>query len=651
MKNFNYISLSTICIFLLNSCIETGYVRIGKPKVYDSQTTATNLGRSGEAVAPLVRQINLGTVQESHSTRESQVTRVQVRGGSTVDLDDDSSRQTQTSNNLPDRPSTSGFNRRLSEQVDDLVYREQLASSVQLVHSGADSVLNLGSNSRIYKVTFDISLFPTQQVPWKVPFLWLASSFTSSYNFTNWFSQVRFLLPFSRDGQDESLIYVHKISPKYDVLTANDSLANESQLQLGGVYQAADFAAAIEYLRRKEEQFAQQRRYPLQLGIIEGQDAWSWTFGPRRQIHQRGWWVNFVPFMEEYRVVSRLEPGMRSGHVYLVVPDINKLIETAKAPQSKDESQLTLNQADTTRIKNWSRFDKLEFSSTFFADAEIEKTIGKEILAGNQRARLTHSDTMIRIPLTISASYLRLDRPDKSRYPLPTKLYSTDEDTRYILVTSLDLPIGPPAITKKIDIDISRLEEELPQKDLMGFKVTATDSKDGDINFENTESVELKDIALDANLSIRYFQAEGKRSLKVFAMRLNKPSGSVGTNDYEGRLSATISTPKFTYESKAFELIRLPWGEDEPAPSSHSLSPSLGFPGQQITITLTGNTSPSNVSSVQFGTHRLSGSDLRRSGSRVFLIVPEVESSREVDVIIHWSNSSDSSVVGQFTYR
>ena len=70
--------------------------------------------------------------------------------------------------------------------------------------------------------------------------------------------------------------------------TALDAVANVNQLQLAASYVAPGGAAALEYLNRLEEQFAQQRRYPLQLAFLDGPCRFTWVFGPRRVVQKRG---------------------------------------------------------------------------------------------------------------------------------------------------------------------------------------------------------------------------------------------------------------------------------------------------------------------------------------------------------------------------
>ena len=324
----------------LGCALETGYVRLAQPHVYDSATTREQLAASGERVSEKIRkEAKLETTQEASSHAET--TALSLRAGG----------QGAAPGSAPGTPTlpaaaavenakvggvvadaAKAFGRTIDEQVNDIVHAESQALEAHLLYSGKGNAA-LGPDSRVYLVRFDIGLLPSRQSRYSYPWWALQTMFGSVYRFTEgWFARVTFDFQGPQCGENGP-VYVYDVDPRYGVTTALDSLANVSQLQLAASYAAPGGAAALEYLNRLEEQFAQQRRYPLEVGFLEGPCRFSWVFGPRRVVQKRGL-VRFVPFVNDYEVRSRLEPGTRSGHVVLVVSSQEKLEATDALAQS-----------------------------------------------------------------------------------------------------------------------------------------------------------------------------------------------------------------------------------------------------------------------------------------------------------------------------
>jgi hypothetical protein len=427
--------IGLLCLTLAGCQLRTGYIRLAQPKAYDSETTRKALAAGGAGVAKKIREdANIAThVQDAASTAELNAFSARIAGqqapaGAPPVTPTAPSAATPTAPTLARAVGQQAFGRTIDEHVNDLLHTENQAIEVDLLYAAkGDSAL--GKNARVYLVRFDIGLFPSRQSWWTYPYWAGRSWLNSTYRFTQgWFAQVRFVIP-KQEGQEQPPAYVYDIDPRHAVLTSIDSLANVSQLQLAAAYMAPGVAGQLDYMNRLEEQFAQQRRYPLQMGLIDGRYSFEWVFGPRRQIHRRGW-VRFIPFVADYTVESRLEPGTRTGHAILVVPDIEALKPSPKV--------------------------EISALSTLIGQSQTPVG-GKEPSFEPQVCPEQKSERHARVCLVATAGYLELEQPTDI-VSIPLSPLFEEEGNRgddLSVLVPIDLPLDPPAKPSSAELKLA----------------------------------------------------------------------------------------------------------------------------------------------------------------------------------------------------
>lgn len=424
------IVMALMASFQLSACaIEPGRVFLSQPRAYDSATSRQSIAKSGVTLSQSLRKdLKLDTVQEASSV--AQAIAVSGRVGQTRGFpapDPSASPMAAPSPSLPTTataPATTlslsgqAFGRTPEEQLEDAVHAETSVRGIELHHAVVDRPSRFGPDARVFVVEFDVTPIPRRQDYWRYPMLALQSGFGSVFNFTRtWFVEVEFQLPaFSPRDQ---MLMIHDVDPKQSVVTANDSLNNLKQAQFAALISSPTVTGQAEYLNRLEEAFAQQRRYPQQLGWHDGKDAFVWTYGPRRQVVARGWLARLNPFLSRYRVVSTLEPGLRKGYAVIIVPDMKKLRRTLNpdlrcAGDPAVLAPATAEPLSTVAERTASSVKQRDEARTYFAfGPALAKNLDAFVRVGLEDARkLTTCDDVV-VPVTATARHLMLDRPDR----------------------------------------------------------------------------------------------------------------------------------------------------------------------------------------------------------------------------------------------
>jgi hypothetical protein len=681
-------------LIFATACVEKGYIRLARPHVYDSETSRKALLESGARISAQVRaKGQVGTVQESFSARELSAARaaVTVQPGAAADATPPTPPASAISaaSALPTLASVPAgtFNGTIPEQVNDLTHLESQALEVDLLYSGTGDHAFLGPYARVYLVRFDIGLFPTRQNYFLYPLLWIRSGFGNAYNFTKgWFAQVSFLLP----GLG-SEVYVYDVDPRYSVLTANEGLANLRSLQLTGAAAVPQGAAALDYLRQLEEQLAQQRRYPLQLGAMRDEREFSWTFGPRRRVERRSWLWAWLPFVGRYKIESRLEPGSRTAHAVLVVRDIRRLLPcreektvSAPTPPKAHEIESVQNELERFAAKphvlgyQGALSDKADAMAKSIAEKDLRRlALFDEFLPECSRK----IKARIELPIVAKATYLELDRPD-SPHPVPIRQIATgraEAAKAALYKMTLSLPVGPPPIPDPRPVTVGK-PTPMGQRTLLPLEV-----QEANFDEEPPRNVELRTARLNgSSLAVREVRVIGETKLEVLVDGLQKPPQSAGdppcadpgskggtktppktagdTTCVEVRPTVETSVRRFEGQS---EKVDIAWGPP-PASAKASLATTFGSTGTLITVAFADPKAfgPADVASVQLGTKTVSANSPAAPGgwwtteNSIQLLCPEPDAgAATVDALLVLTpagalkNKKDSRLrIGSFTY-
>ncbi|HEY8153699.1 MAG TPA: hypothetical protein VII72_06175 [Myxococcota bacterium] len=655
-------SLLALCLVLLIvACTpQTGHLRLARPHVYDSKTTRDQLAESGKTVSDKIRaDADLSKRQEAFSAAETTALAARVAG------------QGAAPGAVPGTPGvptpgTAGemakpppvvsaeiakdFGRTVEEQVSDLLHKEGQAVEVQLLYSGKGDP-DLGPKARVYLVRFDIGILPTRQKRFSYPWWVLQSGFGSTYRFTEgWFARVSMQIqsPLCSAGGP---VYVYEIDPRQGVLTALDAVTNVNQLQLAAAYMQPGAAGQLDYLNRLEEQFAQQRRYPLQLGFIDGPCRFSWIFGPRRIVQKRGW-VRFIPFVSDYEVQSRLEPGTRTGHVILVAPNVETLKTAAPVVACPTGSKREL---DGTCVegpkKGQESAPEYKISGNLIAQVEPERS---RACGSNEKP-----EDYARLCLNATAAYLELDRPNTY---VPISISSPDgAGAGRVVPLALDLPLSMPAEEQPVAATftiVSQLVAEnafeatltIPGKPPCNPCFTVTPAPDISIVDTNRKQpLEILDIVSVTPTEVK---------VKVLAPREpTKPAAKV-------ELSAAIESDGHRWKATGTTPYSgPPWRPDDVVLECPSKS---GASGSLIGLQLTGFKADA-IEYIQFGNFALkpgaeaAGWAVADQGRTVRFTIPrqlkknaEIEPPPEgavVDVSVHLKDKTARHARGGFTYK
>lgn len=669
------------CVSMVElSCVEKGYIRFARPHVYDTETTRQAVKESGTRITGKIREkAEAGATQESFGARELTATKAGVglqRGmpapaeGAAPTPPDLPTPGITAQTVLPSAPGTTNFNRTISEQVNDFAHLENQALEVDLLYSGTGDHAFLGPNARVYLVRFDIGLLPTRQNRLLYLPLLIRSGFGTVYDFRNYFAQVSFLIP-GLEGD----VYIYDLDPRYSVLTATESAASLTSQQLSVLAAMPNMTAQVDYLRQLEEQFAQQRRYPLQLGLISGDREFSWTFGPRRVITKRSFWWMFVPFVNRYKVESHLEPGLRTGHALIVVPDIVKLFPCARRDKSSllgTGSKGTIADeirgfAETPPLRDSMYRREMAARATDVAGTLITQlhALERSDLRTLSCPNETALSADIELPMVVKASYIELDRPD---VPHPTMMLGPSTGSgappspgtigASLLPLTLKLPVGPPPLGAVAGTVTIAGRVPLGQRSLITLNVP-------DANF-------VSDPPLRALLRANLLNGD---PLNVKAIRVENATRVVVLVDGPPKKDPRAATPVIVqivpevetqtrrFAATAAAPVSMDWGAPTTTPKA-ILATAIGSTGNLVTVNFPDPTTfgPGDVASIQFGTVAIpkgvAGQGWWVAGETIQMLCPEPpKGARNVDVMLGLTpaglrkNSNQNLLrVGAFTY-
>jgi hypothetical protein len=581
---------STAILLIVSACsVRTGYVRVAVPHGHASGITKAQREKARGKVAKSLESLTAGGVQEGFAAREAISAALRGGGRELPSAEPQPSPSPAAagagdafaplptaaqSPTLPNPYAATAFQRTLGEQIDDAMHIENELIEAELLYAGDASYL--GPRARVYLIRFDIGLFPQRQNYFK--YLPLYLRYGNAFNFTeDWFAQVEFRLPELREDACESnklarpetvdeetmiapppsdppAMFVYDVDPRYDVLTANESLAMDRSFSLAAMYATPEATFQADYARRLEELFAQYRRYPLQLGFVEGSYRFSWSFGPRRQIKERSAWAYLNPFLGSYSVTQRLEPGSRHVQAVVVVPDVDKIAETDFRCFPNELLQPINFHGGSQRLDKdytWAR-----------------------VKAASERN--TSGD--LTLPILVRATYVELDRPDLG-YPIGVN----GERLFDVVVVRLPLDRDPPALTGTfltVAAGAANRSSLLARVDVLG----------ADFSQSAPIAVTIRDLTQGTDLSVLDFQKASGKALDVRFARPGKPQNS----DLKAiELGAFVRTKESEYRPDLIEgtfLYDEAMGWRTPiVPPSRDTSlvsqPTSGHPGQLIVVT------------------------------------------------------------------
>jgi len=650
--------LPLLAVFLLlAACVNPGQVRFGAPRVHDSPTTRALLKSGGALIAKDVRAADAAAIQEFMAAQELTALTARAAAAGAPSAGGPAP--------VPALPEAAGagampalppadlvFGRTIPEQANDLRHREARAAEVELLYDGRGNASFLGKDARVYLVSFEIGVFPTRQSRLLYPVYWLQSAFFDDYNFTKeWFTSVSFEIPLLAGESDlDPLVSVYEVLPRYDVLTAREAASSAQQLQLIAAGGGEGAAGQIDYLRRLEEQFAQQRRYPLQLGMVEHEKAWSWTFGTRRQLERRSPLVSWIPFVGKYRAESHLEPGMRTGHAILLIPNYRRFLERTDcaSPLVAEDAA----QRQPVGVSEYRGTNRGQAKNAVFALWKTSRD--KSLMMASIDATGGCKEGRIRLPVVVRASYLKLDQPGR-RIPIPiTGSPASNEFARLVDLT-LDLDADPTAVER----GAARVESLKPaEKDRALVTIKVDRAHQPSLTKVKVRSVEVRDETRKRPLQIASPEVFDDETITALVEIPSEPKAPAID------LAARVVTTKADYRSDpaVFLSYKGPW-HSTPA-GSVNMAPSSGGTGALIRFDMSQElrTDPklpvnaSNVSKVFFGTAPVSRGE---SGWQVapgkegfsFLAPPPPKGAGVVDIIVQFDNGRPPIRAGTFSYR
>lgn len=335
--------------FATGCSVRRNSINIAPPKVYSDPDTRTSLAKQSERVVGAANTLSATGLNQFTMVRESG--RTSVRGGVSGAAGVAAPATPAGSTGGIDLPSPAvagpsaakEFGLLVSESIDDLVAKEAEIENVRLLYA-ADTAL-AGRNARLYLVRFDIWLNPSRQNFWTYayrPFDCFQPDQSGIpqcrglRNYTEDFQvMVRFSLP--RPSSGPPPVEVYAVQPTNQTITALDSMARAQSLQLAASAAWASASGQGEYETRAEEQFAEQRKFPLIQGVIDSPTEFRFMFNPRRHTVRRSAWVSWIPGVGRYSTSMFLEPGVRRVYAYLLVRDPDRLEESMDLAKSQAE--------------------------------------------------------------------------------------------------------------------------------------------------------------------------------------------------------------------------------------------------------------------------------------------------------------------------
>lgn len=676
------LAVCLVALFSLSSCgVRTGYVRIAVPHGHASGVTKALREKARGKVAKSLETLTAGGVQEGFGAREAISAALRGGGRELPSVQPQPSPSPTAaapadafaplpgavqSPTLPSPYAATAFQRTLGEQVDDAMHVENELIEAELLYAG--DVSYLGPRARAYLIRFDIGLFPQRQSYLMYPFLFLRHQ--DVFNFTeDWFAQVEFALPEFREGgcngsgasrpADSMLapqplstsvpaLFVYDVDPRYDVLTANESLSMDRSFALSALYATPEATFQADYARRLEELFAQYRRYPLQLGFVEGPYAFSWSFGPRRQIKERSFWAYLNPFLGTYSVTQRLEPGSRHVQAIIVIPDIDKISDRhflcfdRKAPQPIDFRE---------------------------KKGQIVKDYA-EAIKGVETMR-SETPGSLSLPILVRATYVELDRPDVA-YPVGVN----SERLFDVLTVRLPLDRSP----SQWSGTRLMLDPTAPHRSSLLGTISV-----GGADFQRLRpiSITIRDVTQGNDLAVQDFtvvpatRGERADSLRV---RFARPTKPANPDLAAVELAAYVRTDETEYKPDLEDGAYLydasrGWRTAVVAPAKDTSlvsHPTSGHPGQLLTIAVGADLLPpgsdmqarlgaflaGSLSSVRLGGLVIGKTDLIQlpDARAIGFTIPELPGRGQghtVDIVLELKDAQGKAShrrVGSFTY-
>lgn len=301
-------------------------LNIGPPRVYPPLVSRKTLQVQSDRTVAAARQLSASQLNQMRAGRQTIEMQFGVQAARTgVDVP---AAVAATAPTLPaapvGAPAAADFGPLLSEGLDDLTAKEADIEGVRLLYAGDASI---DAKARLYLVSFDVWLNPLRQNYLAYPILafgmdfdgGVPPTFTGLRNYRkDYQAEVVFTLPAAKAGKNAP-VEVYAVQPANQNLTALDSVASAQQIGLTAAFAQAAWGAQADYRDRIEEQFAEQRKFPLIQGVIDSATQFRFVFNPRRRTVRRSPLVSWIPGVGRYTTKLFLEAGVRRVYAYLLV--------------------------------------------------------------------------------------------------------------------------------------------------------------------------------------------------------------------------------------------------------------------------------------------------------------------------------------------
>lgn len=472
---------------------------IAPPKVYSDQVARQTLANQSGQVVTAARAVSASSLNQYRGGRQATglTGRVQgaqgtVPGATTADPEQPvavPSAADVAAIDLPDRPvdapGADKFGSLFIESLDDVTAKEANIEAVRLLYQ-ADTRL-LGEDANLYLVRFDVSVDPVRQnyltYPFRIfncfarkpgAFPGFGIDCTGFQNYTkDYQAVVDFTLPSPRTSKESPPLEVYAIQPANQSLTTLESFAWANQLGIAGAYANPTTAAQLDYQNRIEEQFAEQRKYPLIRGVVRSPTSFRFYFNPRRRAVRRSALVSWIPLVGAYKTETFLEPGVRRVYAYVLVRNPSRYAkadvdQTAEANLVMDPSQIQLQfipPSDRYIVSSVGETSWKKSYGSQLAGLPDEPANCDPTVSATESSRKGVAD--LGVPIVVSARYTRFGNPTRSD-PLffedafyPPKCVKEAEDSRY--------HVGARKLSVQLPLETGRAVETT-------WKITQSDS-------------------------------------------------------------------------------------------------------------------------------------------------------------------------------
>lgn len=605
------VSLGLLAVAVLCSCeVRRKGLTIAPPKVYPPLVARASLQVQSDQTVAAARKLSASQLNQMRAGRQSieQQFGIQAaQAGGTVPTAAAGGAAT-----LPPAavaaPGPGDYGPLFPEGLDDLTAKEAEIEGMRLLYAGDAS---LDGTAKLYLVRFDISLNPSRQNYLAYPFLvfgldWngVPPSFTGVRNYRKDYQvEVNFLLP---EG-----VEVYAVQPANQNLTALDSVAYAQQLGFTAAFAQAPWAAQYDYRDRIEEQFAEQRKFPLIQGVIDNPRQFHFVFNPRRRAVRRSWVVSWIPGVGRYTTKLFLEPGVRRVYAYLLVRKPDELgMETTTSEDRVVDGAPGTDAAKSVQVNQY-----LTETVQTQISAEVDRTRGVERREGS-----------LRLKVPTWGWYVDFDDPyRRDRIEFERRTATEPVDLRQIEV---DLPLSTATRTAHWTIDSVnhignvKLDNVVMLRgpkgvDYSSLAATVFASDDGHGEFVPLPA-KLVLLGVEDGAGIFEIAPLPKKPAKgpVRKLRLLVKAGAV-----QGW------TDELTYEG--------PWAEDEIAPKAQALSSKAGVAMDIEVPRQLGSTTIKTVRGILFGDQRATITkqhEVKASQPFKFTLIVPQSDVREVDL-------------------